>query len=139
MARAAESGATRPLEQIDGQSAFLLTWARFCHTISADLPESDRNAKLTELLATITERYGWTAPAPGREVLRCGALAMSAVGLRLTGRFAESDRAAREIIEAFYRVRYSRAALDHQQLATLEQSLHVVADFVRIQSTGPSP
>lgn len=124
MARAAESGATRPLEQIDGQSAFLLTWARFCHTISADLPESDRNAKLTELLATITERYGWTAPAPGREVLRCGALAMSAVGLRLTGRFAESDRAAREIIETFANIRSLTARHELRRtilLAVLEQ------------------
>jgi len=105
MARAAESGATRALEYIDGQSVFLLTWANFYQAISADLTPAQRNERLTELLATITERHGWTAPSPGREVQRCGALAMSAVALRLTGRFVEADRAAREIAEAVASIR----------------------------------
>lgn len=124
MARAAESGATRSLELIDGRSAFLLAWAQLYHAISADLPEAERTQRLTELLQTITERYGWIAPSPGREDQRASALAMFAVASRLTGKYLDAEFAAREIISSVTAVRRPgiRRELDRLVLpAVLEQ------------------
>lgn len=124
MAKAAASGATRSLELLDGQSAFLMAWAEFYQAISAEVATAERDERLRQLLEAMTDKYGWTAQIPGREVQRASALAMAAVALRLTGRYPEADRAARTISDIVSTLRdpAQRQSLDQAVLlAVLEQ------------------
>ncbi|MEP0841890.1 MAG: tetratricopeptide repeat protein, partial [Phycisphaerae bacterium] len=112
------------LERIDAQSAFLRAWAEFYLALSSPDSEAHRQARLTELLETITRRYGWTAPQPGHEVQRCSALLMAAVASRLTGQPVEARQYAREVQEAVSQVKdpLARSGLGKiVLLAVLEQ------------------
>lgn len=134
LAAATESGATRALEGLDGQSAYLLAWAEFYEALAADMPAEQRSARLAGLVERVARQYGWTALSPGREAQRCGALAMATIGARLSGQYIEAERYAREIIETIQAVREPGA---RQALRTV--ALVAVLEQIRIPRDAGKP
>lgn len=99
-----DTGSLAAMETLDNQSAMLLTWARFCHALTARPGDEQRRAGFTKVLAELTESGRLDLP-PGREFEQCSALLMAAVAerhLRLLGdesvTSVEPDGRARQII-----------------------------------------
>ncbi len=121
--QAVASGSLRVLESLDARSASLFAWAQLHHELSADLPEADRQRRLSVLLTEVAQRYGWTEP--GRPAAqRCGALVIATIAARSCGELDQANRCARGIVATFKdikapqdRKRLRRAVL----LAVLEQ------------------
>jgi len=96
---ATASGSLRLLETLDGRSAYLLTWATFCRSISTNPPPGDRSARMRAMLTEVTQGSGWVqSPDPFQ---RCGAMVMAAISARLAGEFDQADQYSLQIVNLY--------------------------------------
>ncbi|UCD28111.1 MAG: hypothetical protein JSV03_13600, partial [Planctomycetota bacterium] len=124
------SGALQSVEAIDMQSAFLLSWARLYHALSLEPAEAQPSAVWSDLLAQVTEKYGWIKLPAGRETQQCSALIIAATAARRLGQFNEANDYARQIITSLAQVDNpeTRKQLSRASLTAVLEQIRILRD-----------
>ena len=105
LAERVEAGVLERLEVLDTRSALMLAWARLYHAMTAEMPETQRQAAYLDLLDEITQRRGWTELDESHPALACETRAMAAVAARGAGRTDEAIEHARQLVSTYRLVR----------------------------------